>query len=339
MREEINAGELALLRVLIDAREPLTNEVIADLLSVSGEQAAVLAAHLLAAGLAKEHGPAGALAAGSPDLLLTRLIETHQHHLVGQLRFEESLSAALEVLGARVASGRPGGDAPSHWRLLRGQQEITGALEEAVHRARREILSLHPGLPMSPAELAGCRLRQQGAVERGVALRSVHLTAMMRVPHGRPHLRGLVDSGIGVRIAPVLPFRLLVVDDALAYTSSADLNGEPTALELRGSELVLLLREMFAFCWRDAQPMESQQATAVERFLSERELTIVRMLSEGRTDIAIARSLGVSERTFRRLIVQVMEQLGAQSRFQAGVRAAELGLVPSPHPSVQALVS
>lgn len=335
MREEIDAGELALLRVLIDAREPLTNDVTAELLSVSGEQAAALAAHLLAAGLAKEHGPGGALAAGSPDLLLTRLIETHQQRLVGQLKFEESLLAALDVLGARVASGRPGTDAPSQWRLLRGPQEISGALEEAVHRARREILSLHPGLPMAPAELAGCRVRQQGAMKRGVALRSVHLTAMTRVPHGRTHLRSLGESGVGVRIAPALPFRLLVVDDALAYTSSADDGSEATVLELRGSELVLLLREMFAFCWRDAEPVESQPVAAAEPRLSERELTIVRMLAEGRTDIAIARSLGVSARTFRRLIVQVMEQLGAESRFQTGVRAAELGLVPSPRRSVR----
>jgi DNA-binding NarL/FixJ family response regulator len=39
----------------------------------------------------------------------------------------------------------------------------------------------------------------------------------------------------------------------------------------------------------------------------------------------IARHLGVSGRTLRRRIAQVQEQLGATSRFQAGLRAGRRG--------------
>ena len=44
-------------------------------------------------------------------------------------------------------------------------------------------------------------------------------------------------------------------------------------------------------------------------------------------DKAIARQLGVSERTAHRRVAGLMTRLGAESRFQAGVQAARNGLM------------
>lgn len=49
------------------------------------------------------------------------------------------------------------------------------------------------------------------------------------------------------------------------------------------------------------------------------------MLAGGLTDEAMARKLGLSERTVRRLVSEPTERLGAASRFQAGVCAVRLG--------------
>jgi DNA-binding NarL/FixJ family response regulator len=49
------------------------------------------------------------------------------------------------------------------------------------------------------------------------------------------------------------------------------------------------------------------------------------MLAAGMKDEKIARSLGISLRTLSRLLSEVMQELGASSRFEAGVRAAKLG--------------
>ena len=53
---------------------------------------------------------------------------------------------------------------------------------------------------------------------------------------------------------------------------------------------------------------------------------ILRALGAGLTDEAAARRLGVSLRTYRRRVAELMATLDADSRFQAGVRAGELGL-------------
>ena len=39
----------------------------------------------------------------------------------------------------------------------------------------------------------------------------------------------------------------------------------------------------------------------------------------------------VSLRTYRRYVAEIMRELGANSRFQAGVRAVELGLLSGRH--------
>ena len=50
------------------------------------------------------------------------------------------------------------------------------------------------------------------------------------------------------------------------------------------------------------------------------------MLTTGLTDEAAARRMGMSLRTYRRRVAELMRLLEAESRFQAGVRAGELGL-------------
>jgi DNA-binding NarL/FixJ family response regulator len=55
---------------------------------------------------------------------------------------------------------------------------------------------------------------------------------------------------------------------------------------------------------------------------SELKREIVRRLAAGDKDEAIARGLGISLRTCRRYIAEILSATGAVSRFQAGFRLA-----------------
>jgi DNA-binding NarL/FixJ family response regulator len=48
-------------------------------------------------------------------------------------------------------------------------------------------------------------------------------------------------------------------------------------------------------------------------------------LAAGAKDEQIARTLGMSLRTVRRRVAQLLDELGAESRFQAGVEAVRRG--------------
>ncbi|MGW4771537.1 TrmB family transcriptional regulator sugar-binding domain-containing protein [Nocardia sp. NPDC004278] len=59
--------------------------------------------------------------------------------------------------------------------------------------------------------------------------------------------------------------------------------------------------------------------------LDDASIAVMTALNTGMTDEAAARTLSVSVRTYRRYIAEAMTQLGVTTRFQLGVRAAELG--------------
>ena len=51
----------------------------------------------------------------------------------------------------------------------------------------------------------------------------------------------------------------------------------------------------------------------------------MKLLAAGLTDEAAAARLNISHRTARRLMAGLMERLGARSRFEAGLKAAQRG--------------
>ena len=66
----------------------------------------------------------------------------------------------------------------------------------------------------------------------------------------------------------------------------------------------------------------------VDDIRSELTQAILGQLATGAKDELIARRLGMSVRTCRRHIAAIMLHLRAESRFQAGALAAQLGLLP-----------
>lgn len=329
MQESPAAREIRLLEMLLTAEEGLTPHQARQRLGFAEGEFDEAVGSLRAAGLIRETDEGELADLVSPEATLARVVDIQHARLSEVVAFQQSTQAVLKALGDRLVSLHAERELGEQMQVLRGPERITAALEDAAYRARKEILSLHPGVPLPSDALDESRARNQRALDRGVRMRSVHLNSMLRVPHGHTHVRALLEAGVGVRVAPVLPFRLIIVDRTLTFTSIRSADGEALALRLQGKELGHLLYEVFEYCWLSAQVVDQTGSGEAdgEPLFSEREIAVIRMLFEGRTDNAMARALGVSPRTLRRLMTAVMDKLGAESRFQAGVRAAELGLV------------
>ena len=54
---------------------------------------------------------------------------------------------------------------------------------------------------------------------------------------------------------------------------------------------------------------------------------VLELLMLGSKDESISRQLGISLRTVRRRVAELMDELGAGTRFQAGVESARRGLL------------
>ena len=77
-------------------------------------------------------------------------------------------------------------------------------------------------------------------------------------------------------------------------------------------------------------PGRQRQATLSEDQLAPREQAVLRLVAQGQTNRAIARTLHVSVGTVKLHVSQIIAKLGVSDRTQAAVRAIELGLVTPP---------
>jgi DNA-binding NarL/FixJ family response regulator len=142
----------------------------------------------------------------------------------------------------------------------------------------------------------------------------------------RAHLRQLDAAGAQVRISSApLPRETIILDRRVAI-----LAGPPSPL---GREytvttspvLVGGVYSLFTAAWEAATDLAAYLRGEVPELAPEAR-EILRALGAGLTDEAAARQLGTSLRTYRRRVAELMAALEAGSRFQAGMRAGELGL-------------
>ncbi|MFI9455522.1 response regulator [Amycolatopsis sp. NPDC052450] len=73
-------------------------------------------------------------------------------------------------------------------------------------------------------------------------------------------------------------------------------------------------------------PAETPRAQTLVTPLSERELEVVRLLADGRSNREIAKALFLAEGTVKNLVTSVLSKLQVRDRTQAALRARELGL-------------
>lgn len=99
------------------------------------------------------------------------------------------------------------------------------------------------------------------------------------------------------------------------------------AVVLTGHGTLTALCALFESVWDGARPL-GEAALRDTLGLSPQESTTIELLAQGHTDESIAKRLGVSQRTARRIATDLMERLGARSRFEAGVRSVQRGWLP-----------
>ncbi|MFF9645089.1 helix-turn-helix transcriptional regulator [Kitasatospora aureofaciens] len=213
--------------------------------------------------------------------------------------------------------------------VFRGEAAVRQLLEDATMTVRGQLLSMNPGAPPAAALLVAGRRRDEEVLGRRVSIRTIHSESMLRVPRGRAHLKALRKAGGQIRISATLPYRLIVLDANLAFVpppNSGD-GAEPALVVVRNPDLVSLFVQTFEFCWQEARPAEV--APPSRQGPTARQYQVLRLMQLGYKDEAIAREIGVSSRTMRRIVRELFEQLDATGRFSAGMAAQARGwLVP-----------
>lgn len=137
-------------------------------------------------------------------------------------------------------------------------------------------------------------------------------------------VRDRAAAGEQIRVLPELPTRMFVIGTSHAVLPEPlGYVDEPRSL-IRQQGLVEALLLLFECLWERATPLPSPDRAGrtpdLRRFL-------LQQLAAGEHDEQIARRLGLSLRTVRRRVADLMSELGADTRFQAGVEAARRGWI------------
>ncbi|MEV7275547.1 helix-turn-helix domain-containing protein [Streptomyces sp. NPDC093111] len=263
----------------------------------------------------------------APDIALLHLLQHERDRLENRLAETSRAHTTLETLaGPFLRAGlEPGSeveveivDDPAQVR--RELAELTDTVRESVHSmltgaVRREEMAL---------ELEWDRRR----VARGVRVHAMYSQRVGAVPEMVQHLAERTALGVEVRLSPVVPMNMVLADDNFALLPTDPHDPESAAILARGPGLVRSYRALYGYCWHAATPYGHEEpAEHGGDGLSEQQRAALRMLASGIKDEQVARNLGVSLRTVSRLISEVMQELDAASRFEAGVKAARLGLL------------
>jgi len=268
------------------------------------------------------------LHAVSPHVSLETLIAEQQAELAArQERLQASRAAAarliLEYEGRRAAgSSDPGVKCLSDLDTIRDHLAVLNG------QVTKELLTFAPGGPQTPDNMRASRPLNQQLLERGVQMRTIYLDSIRSDRDTLDYACWLEEQGCQVRTVPSLPNRVIIYDRKVAVIASDADNTAAGAVQLSSPGMLAVLHSLFESVWGSAIPLRALTPSdpgALTRQQSE----ALRLLALGHTDEVIAKRLGVSPRTGRRIASGLMTHLDAVSRFQAGVYAVQKGYLPS----------
>lgn len=270
--------------------------------------------------------------------LLRRLAGPEQEFVVAppeyaiEVLIAQQMSALQAVrtrtaeLADRVRRVTQGDDPSELVEIVSGEDSVRQLFLQIISSAREEIAVFDR--PPYAVDVNETMNEQATRMSSGLRMRTVFDRSLLEdPPQVRRILQGIAAGEQG-RVARV-PLKLALIDREwamLPLLHAGDTTPE-AAIIVRRSVLLDSLLALFESVWEHAAELKPQ--TGDELLLagtSEGDLRqLAHLLAAGMTEIAIAHHLGVSQRTVRRRIKDLMDELRVDSRFAAGVRAAGRG--------------
>jgi DNA-binding CsgD family transcriptional regulator len=231
----------------------------------------------------------------------------------------DHLARSIEFLSA--AGSRPGPGEVEDLGAIDGEVSAGGnplaLLTALIESSRGDLLFLRPDAWAMAREAAISEVVGR-AVASGRRSRAVYpVSVLTQAPEV---LQRRMEQGEEVRVLDAMPTRLLVISPTHAVLPEPLGYADEPRLLVRQGALVAALTLLFELYWERAAPVPAEGEAGIEerRFL-------LRQLASGAKDEQIARTLGLSLRTVRRRIAELMIELGVDTRFQAGAEAVRRG--------------
>ncbi|HEY3956485.1 MAG TPA: helix-turn-helix domain-containing protein [Streptosporangiaceae bacterium] len=258
-----------------------------------------------------------------PDMALEVLVRAREQELQ-RVRLETAR------LTDRFRAGRDSGRPEEVVEVVTTRDATLQRWEQLQRSARHEVRSFDRP-PYASKVLVNDAERD--GLAAGVSFRAVYARDGLDLPGRLEAMQELVQAGEQARVTAELPVKMFLADNSIGLiplerrdrADSAD-----SALVIHSSSLLDTLSALFESVWANAVPVRFGDTVppvpgqAASNGADERR-TLLGLLAVGLTDEAIGRQLGWHPRTVQRHVHRLMTELGAQTRFQAGLQAAHRG--------------
>lgn len=233
----------------------------------------------------------------------------------------DAVAAAIPFLAAPAAKPGPG----EVWDVVPLDGEVSSGgqpvelLSALIDASKGDLLWLRPDQFRRPREDAMAGVVRK-AIDEGRRSRAIY--PVRALTEARETLVARAEVGEQIRVLPELPTRMFIIGTThVILPEPLGFVDEPRTLT-RQRGLVEAMILWFESMWDRAAPV-----TGLDRAEARPDLRrfLLQQLATGAQDEQIARRLGVSLRTVRRRVADILTELGADSRFQAGVEAARRG--------------
>jgi hypothetical protein len=197
--------------------------------------------------------------------------------------------------------------------VLVGQEAIAARFAQLLSGTREELLVIDR--PPYASKTGESEPRVRGLLSEGVVVHGIYSPDSLDVPGAVDQAYSAADAGEISRIHPQPPMKLALFDQKAALLPLVVDQLVDSALVVHPCALLDALTQMFWLLWDQAVPVvPSPKADPTDARL-------MTLLAAGFKDDAIARQLALSSRTVGRRVAELMETLGARTRFQAGIHA------------------
>lgn len=234
---------------------------------------------------------------------------------------DSTVTAAETIYTRLVAANDSDSDGV---RAIIGRDDVQATMNMITDQAGVEVCAFDKP-PYVTSRSATIEWLEQNSAEwnalsRGVGIRGVYHPGFDNTRLSEMSL--FIQHGERARTGDV-PMKLVVVDAEIAFIPSplSYVSGqEVRATLVRHPIMVEALQSLFDAVWDRSLAVVVSGGNVVR---DPRRSLLVHMLMTGTTDVAIASQMGVTERSVRRWISELMSELEVQTRLQLGAALAK----------------
>lgn len=256
-----------------------------------------------------------------PDIAVEALIADREREL-------ERARQEAGRLSRQAAESRPEHQA-EFTEIIMGSDAAAAHINQLQQDAHTEVITL--ARTQLPHNWIGNESTVLPALERGVRFHVVYDRAALAEPGGFEPVGRAIAAGAQARVYTPIPATIVIVDRSVGLIPF-DLSDPGAAwLVLRRSPALDVFIAYFDIIWERASRLRvtrggEPKIETVPRTDSEHHQLLIDFLAAGLRDDVISGHLGISPRTLDRRVRDLMDALGATTRFQAGWLAAHQAL-------------